>query len=48
VRGGGFHMEVILDVRKDPVEEVAKSSLPAKGGYEWVAPNIRTQYYLFR
>jgi len=41
-------MEVILDVRKDPVEEVAKSSLPAKGGYEWVAPNIRTQYYLFR
>jgi len=27
---------------------MAESSLPGRGGYEWVAPNVRTQYSLFR
>jgi len=44
----GIHMEVVLDVRDDPAEEVAKSNLPAKMGYDWLAINVRNQYSIFR
>jgi len=41
-------MDVIPDVREDPVEEVAESSWPINARYKWVAANVRTQYSLFR
>ena len=45
---GGIQMEVNPGVREDPAEEVAENNMPAKVGYEWVAPDVRTQYSLFR
>jgi len=41
-------MEVTVETREDPTEEIAKSSLSTKTGYEWVAADVQTQYYLFR
>ena len=33
----GMHMDVVLDMREDPTEEVPESSSSAKVGYDWVA-----------
>jgi len=41
-------MERTVEVRKDPLEELAESSWPAKARYEWVAVDVRTQYSIFR
>ena len=40
-------MEVVPDVKEDPPEEIAESSLPTKVEYKSVAPEVRTQYSLF-
>jgi len=41
-------MEITVESREDPLEELAKNSLPAKARYGWVAEDVRTQYSLFR
>jgi len=41
-------MERIIEVREDPLEELAESSWPVKTGYEWVAADVRTQQSLFQ
>jgi len=41
-------METVTEVREDPPEELAESNWPAKGGYGWVAADIRNQSSLFR
>jgi len=45
---GRIPMERTVEVREDPLEELAESSWPTKVGYEWVATNVRTQYSIFR
>jgi len=40
-------MEVTTETRKDPSEEIAESSLPARAEYGWVAEDVRTQHSLF-
>ncbi|QCD79098.1 hypothetical protein DEO72_LG1g2737 [Vigna unguiculata] len=41
-------MEVTVEIREDPPEEIAKSSLPARAKYRWVAEDVQTQHSLFR
>jgi len=41
-------METMTEVREDPLEELAESNWPAKGGYGWVAADVRNQSSLFR
>ena len=41
-------MEVVREVREDPPEELEESNWPAKGGYGWVAADVRDQSSLFR
>jgi len=41
-------VETVTEVREDPLEELAKSTWPAKGGYGWVAADVRNQSSLFR
>jgi len=45
---GGIPMETVREVREDPLEELAESNWPAKGGYGWVAADVRNQSFLFR
>ena len=45
---GGIPMEMVREVREDPSEELAESNWPAKGGYGWVAADVRNQSSLFR
>ncbi|QCD79148.1 hypothetical protein DEO72_LG1g2787 [Vigna unguiculata] len=45
---GRSPMERTIEVREDPLEELAESSWPAKAGYEWVAVDVRTQYSIFQ
>ncbi|QCD86570.1 hypothetical protein DEO72_LG3g1094 [Vigna unguiculata] len=40
-------MEVTTEIREDPSEEIAESSLSARAGYGWVAEDVRTQHSLF-
>jgi len=35
-------MEVTVETREDPTEEIAESSLSAKARYEWVAADVGT------
>ncbi|QCE04571.1 hypothetical protein DEO72_LG8g2607 [Vigna unguiculata] len=44
----GIPLETVRQVREDPLEELAESNWPAKGGYEWVAVDVRNQSSLFR
>ncbi|QCE15237.1 hypothetical protein DEO72_LG11g2246 [Vigna unguiculata] len=44
----GMPMEVVREVREDPPEELEESNWPAKGGYGWVAADVRDQSSLFR
>ncbi|QCD93718.1 hypothetical protein DEO72_LG5g1794 [Vigna unguiculata] len=44
----GMPMEVVREVREDPPEELDESNWPAKGGYGWVAADVRDQSSLFR
>ena len=41
-------METVTEVREDPPEELTESNWSAKGGYGWVAANVRNQSSLFR
>ena len=45
---GRITVERVVEIREDPLEELAESNLPAKAGYEWVAADVRTQRSLFR
>ena len=45
---GRIPMEMVREVREDPPEELAKSNWPAKGGYGWVAADVRNQSSLFQ
>jgi len=45
---GRIPMETVTEVREDPPEELVESNWPAKGGYGWVAADIRNQSSLFR
>jgi len=40
-------METTIEVREDPPEELAERNCPAKARYEWVAKDVRTQYFIF-
>ena len=40
---GRIPMETVTEVREDPLEELAEINWPAKGGYGWVAADIRNQ-----
>ena len=40
-------MERTVEVKEDPLEKLAESSWLAKAGYEWVEPDVRTQYSIF-
>jgi len=44
----GMPVEVVREVREDPLEELEDSNWPAKGGYGWVAGDVRDQSSLFR
>jgi len=44
----GVPMEVVREIREDPPEELEESNWPAKGGYAWVASDVRDQSSLFR
>ena len=44
----GIPMETVREVREDPPEELAESDWPTKGGYGWVAADVRNQSSLFR
>jgi len=45
---GKIPMETVTEVREDPPKELAESNWPAKGGYGWVAADVRNQSSLFR
>ena len=45
---GRIPMETMTEVWEDPLEEIAESNWPAKGGYAWVAADVRNQSSLFR
>jgi len=36
-------METVREVREDPPEKLAESNWLAKGGYGWVAADVRNQ-----
>jgi len=44
----GMPMEVVREVGEDPPEELEESNWPSKGGYGWVAGDVRDQSSLFR
>ena len=44
----GMPMEIVREIREDPPEELEESNWPAKGGYGWVAADVREQSSLFR
>jgi len=44
----GIPMETVREVREDPLEELAESNWPTKGGYGWAAADVRNQSSLFR
>jgi len=44
----GMPMEIVREVREDPPEELEESNWPVKGGYGWVAVDVRDQSSLFR
>jgi len=44
----GMPMEVVREVREDPPEELEESNWSSKGGYGWVASDVRDQSSLFR
>jgi len=44
---GRIPMERTVEVKEDPLEKLAESSWLAKAGYEWVEPDVRTQYSIF-
>jgi len=44
----GVPMEVVREIREDPPEELEESNWPTKGGYAWVASDVRDQSSLFR
>jgi len=44
----GIPMETVREVREDPLEELAESNWPAKGGYGWAVVDVRNQSSLFR
>ena len=44
----GMSMEVMREVREDPLEELEESNWPTKGGYGWVTGDVRDQSSLFR
>ncbi|QCD82784.1 hypothetical protein DEO72_LG2g3125 [Vigna unguiculata] len=44
---GGIPMETVREVQEDPPEELAESNWPTKGGYGWVAADVRNQSSLF-
>jgi len=44
----GMSMEVVREVREDPLEELEESNWLAKGGYGWVSADVRDQSSLFR
>jgi len=44
----GIPMETVREVQENPPEELAESNWPAKGGYGWVAADVRNQSSLFR
>ena len=44
----GMSMEVVREVREDPLEELEESNWLAKGGYGWVAADVCDQSSLFR
>jgi len=44
----GIPMETVREVREYPPEELAESNWSAKGGYGWVAADVRNQSSLFR
>ena len=43
VMTSGIPMETVREVREDPLEELAESDWPAKGGYGWAAADVRNQ-----
>jgi len=45
---GRIPMVTVTEVREDSPEELAESNWPAKGGYGWVAADVRNQSSLFR
>ena len=44
---GRIPMETTVEVREDLPEELAESNWSMKAGYEWVAADVRTQYFIF-
>ncbi|QCE13764.1 hypothetical protein DEO72_LG11g762 [Vigna unguiculata] len=44
----GMSVEVVREVQEDPPKELEESNWPAKGGYGWVAGDVRDQSSLFR
>ncbi|QCD86742.1 hypothetical protein DEO72_LG3g1268 [Vigna unguiculata] len=44
----GVPREVVREIREDPPKELEESNWPAKGGYAWVASDVRDQSSLFR
>ena len=44
---GRIPMETVTEVREDPPEEIAESNWLAKGGYGWMAADVRNQSSLF-
>jgi len=45
---GRIPVERVVEIRKDPPEELTESNWPAKTGYKWVATDVQTQRSLFR
>jgi len=45
---GRITMEMVTEVREDPPEELAESNWLAKGGYGWMAADVRNQSSLFQ
>ena len=44
----GIPVEMVREVREDPLVELAESNWPAKGGYGWAATDVCNQSSLFR
>jgi len=36
----GINMDIVADVREDPVEELAESNLPQRIGYKWLLSTV--------
>jgi len=39
---GRIPVEMVVEIREDPPEELVKSNWPAKARYEWVAADVQT------